>query len=50
MDKAAAAGGGLWWQGRAGSGGGPGGVGLWCVIIVDVVLWQVRCNVTHEKK
>ncbi len=24
------------------------GVGLWCVIIVDVVLWKVRCNVdTH---
>jgi hypothetical protein len=21
------------------------GVGLWCVIVVDVVLWKVRCNV-----
>ncbi len=21
------------------------GVGLWCVIIMDVVLWKVRCNV-----
>ncbi len=50
MDEAAAAGGGSWWRGRAGGGGGPRGVGLWCVIIVDVVLWQVICNVTHEKK
>ncbi len=35
--------------GRAAA-GARGGVGLWCVIIVDVVLWQVRCNMTREKK